>query len=188
MDHILERCPGTMGIGDDVAVFGKDKKEHDANLHNLMKIAQQEGLVFNPYKCGIKKQNMRFFGLEFSSQGVNPDPEKIAAISQLQTPKDAVQLRKFLWIATYMAPFAPNMSQHTATLRELLNNDADFQWTPSHETAFKKINRLICKEITLSYFDPRADTQVQVDASSHGLGASCCICIEVTKRLRTSLC
>ena len=50
MDHILERCPGTMGIADDVAVFGKDEKEHDANLHNLMKIAQQEGLVFNPDK------------------------------------------------------------------------------------------------------------------------------------------
>ena len=83
---------GTMGIADDVAVFGKDEKEHDANLHNLMKIAQQEGLVFNPDKCDTKKQKMRSFGLEFSSPGVNPDPEKIAAISQLQTPKDAVQL------------------------------------------------------------------------------------------------
>ena len=63
MDHIIERCPGTMGIADDVAVFGKDEKEHNANLHNLMKIAKKEGLVFNP---DIKKQNMCFFGLELS--------------------------------------------------------------------------------------------------------------------------
>ena len=68
MDHILERCPGTMGIADDVAMFGKDEKEHDANLHNLTKIAQQEGLVFNPDKCDIKKQKMRFFGLQYNSQ------------------------------------------------------------------------------------------------------------------------
>ena len=119
MDHILELCPGTMGIEDDDAVFGKDEKEHDANLHNLMKVAQQEGLVFNPDKCDIKKQNMRFFCLEVSCQGVNPDPENIPAINQMQNPKDAVQLRKFLGIATYMAPFAPNLSQHTAILREL---------------------------------------------------------------------
>ena len=145
MDHIIERCPGTMGIADYVAVFGKGEKEHDANLHNLMKIAQQEGLVFNPDKCDIKKQNMCFFGLEFSCQRVNPDPEKIAAISQLQTPKDAVQIRVFFGIATYMAPFAPNLSQHTSILHELLKNDTDFQWTPSHETAFKRIKRLICK-------------------------------------------
>ena len=66
---------------------------------------------------------------------------------------------------------APNLSHHTAILREQLNNnDADFQWTPSHKTAFKKTKRLICKEITLSYFDPPAETHVQVDASNHGLG------------------
>ena len=45
MDHIPERCTGTMGIADDVAVFGKDEKKHFANLHIVKKIAQQEGLV-----------------------------------------------------------------------------------------------------------------------------------------------
>ena len=48
MDHIIERCLGTMDIADDVSIFGKDEKEHDANLHHLMKIAQQEGIDFNP--------------------------------------------------------------------------------------------------------------------------------------------
>ena len=70
-----------------------------------------------------------------------------------------------------MAQFAQNLSQHTAILCELLKDDTDFQWTPSHETAFKKITPLIRKEITLRYFDPRAETHVQVDASSHGIGA-----------------
>ena len=41
-------------ITDDVAVSWKDEKEHDVNLH--LKIAQQEGTVFNLYKCNIKKQ------------------------------------------------------------------------------------------------------------------------------------
>ena len=38
MDQILEQCPGTMSIADDV-VFGKDESEHDNNLHNLMEVA-----------------------------------------------------------------------------------------------------------------------------------------------------
>ena len=70
-----------------------------------------------------------------------------------------------------MAPFAPNMSQHTAILRELLKDDTDFQWTPSNETAFKKIKQLICKEITLSYFDPRSEIHVQVDVKMKSLFA-----------------
>ena len=148
MYHILESCPGTMGIADDVAVFGKDEKEHDANLHNLMKIAQQESLVFNPDKCDIKKQKMRFFGLEFSCQGVNPDPEKIAAISQLQTPKDAVHLREFLgsrhtWhhllqICRSIQPFSPScsrmiqISSRRHPTRQLSRRSSDLYARKSH--------------------------------------------------------
>ena len=38
MDTILEKCPGTIGLIDDVSVYGKTKEEHDRNLHNLMRI------------------------------------------------------------------------------------------------------------------------------------------------------
>ena len=30
MDMILEQCSGTIGIADDVVVYGRDKSEHDA--------------------------------------------------------------------------------------------------------------------------------------------------------------
>ena len=51
MDMILEKCPGTIGLIDDV--IGKTKEEHDRNLHNLMRIAQIEGLCFNSEKCAM---------------------------------------------------------------------------------------------------------------------------------------
>ena len=39
MDIILENCPGTISITDDIGVFGKDQQEHGSNLMNLMKEA-----------------------------------------------------------------------------------------------------------------------------------------------------
>ena len=51
---MLEKYPGTIGIADDVIVYGKDEEEHDRNLHNLMKVAKTNGLVFNSKKCYIK--------------------------------------------------------------------------------------------------------------------------------------
>ena len=50
MDIILEQCPGTIGIADDLVVYGHNESEHDANLHCLMQVAVKEGLVFNSKK------------------------------------------------------------------------------------------------------------------------------------------
>ena len=47
MDFILESCPGTLGIADDVAVFGRAEIEHDANLHNVMLVSREHELLFN---------------------------------------------------------------------------------------------------------------------------------------------
>ena len=47
MDFILEKCPGVVVIADDIVVHGPTDEEHDANLHNLMRVAQQYGLVLH---------------------------------------------------------------------------------------------------------------------------------------------
>ena len=171
MDCILEKCLGTISIADDVGVFGKTEAEHDKHLHNLMRVALQHGLVFNIDKCDIKQANMKFFGLEFSADGVRPDPGKAADIQRMKEPQNVAQLQKFLGIATYMSPFIPNLSQQTATLRDLVKKDAEFIWTKSHNAAFEATKSLICREVTLAYFDPQAESVIQVDASSRGLGA-----------------
>ena len=63
MDMILEKCFGTIGLIDDVNVYGKKKEEHDSNLHNLMRIARTEGLCFNSEKCVIDQKQIHFLVL-----------------------------------------------------------------------------------------------------------------------------
>ena len=172
MDQILESCPGCIGIADDVAVFGRNAEEHNKNLHNLMQVARQHGLVFNADKCEIKQERIKFFGLYFDKEGVHPDPEKVADVKDMAAPKDAKGLQQFLGIATYMSPFIPHLSQHTADLRELTKKNSDFEWTASHQKAFQKVKDLICEEVTLSYFNPNKEVTLQVDASGKGLGAT----------------
>ena len=171
MDMIIENCPGTLGIADDIAVFGKTEEEHDSNLHHLMKRAQAGGLIFNKEKCKIKQKYIHFFGLIFNEEGAQPDPERIKAIQNIKPPTNKTQLQEFLGIATYMSPFVPNLSTLTAPLRDLIKKDTDFTWTPSHEKKFNDIKDLICRDSKLTYFDPAKDIVIQVDASGRGLGA-----------------
>ena len=60
IDIILEQCSGTIGIADDVVVYGRDKSVHDAHLNRLMQVASQEGLLFNGKKCEINVDSVKF--------------------------------------------------------------------------------------------------------------------------------
>ena len=60
MDMILEKCSGTLGLIDNVIVYGKTKEDHDQNLHNLMKVSQTEGLCFNSDKCAVDQKQIDF--------------------------------------------------------------------------------------------------------------------------------
>ena len=74
-------------------------------------------------------------------------------------------------MVTYLAPFISHLSQKTAALRDLLKRESEFQWNASHQAAFTAVKEAISKETTLSYFNPKKYTTIQVDASSKRLGA-----------------
>ena len=79
----------------------------------------------------------------FDAEGVHHNLEKVVAIRAIQEPQDTQKLQTFLGIATYMAPFIPNLSDMSEPLRNLLKRDTDFQWSPSHKTAFENIKQSI---------------------------------------------
>ena len=116
MDQILECCEGVIGITDDVIIHGKDDEDHDRNLHNFMRTACEHGLVFNGEKCEVKKDSVTFFGTVYDANGAHPDPKKVDAIHKMPPPDNKQQLQHFLGMVTYLSPFIPSLSTHTAPL------------------------------------------------------------------------
>ena len=57
-------------------------------------------------------------------------------------------------------------------LQDLLSTKTQFIWTEQEQMAFNSIKEEIGKAIVLKYFDPKAPINIQVDASSAGLGAA----------------
>ena len=126
MDMILEKCPGTIGLIDDV--YRKTKEEHDSNLRNLMRIARTEGLCFNSEKCVIdkKKKINKFLCAIYDKNGIRPDPNKVEAMKQLPRPTNITDLQKVLGIITYLAPFIPHRSDLTAPITDLLKKEPEY--------------------------------------------------------------
>ena len=131
IDQILEKCLGTHGIADDIALYGKTKLEHDKQLDNLIKVARDNGFVFNSKKCVKGQERIHFFSMVYDAKGVHPDPERVEDIRNTPAPTNKICLQQFLGIATYRCPFVPQLAELTAPLRDLMNQDVDFQWNAS---------------------------------------------------------
>ena len=173
MDLIMERCPGVISIHDDIVVYSVSEEDHDANLVNLLNVAQIEGLVLNSKKLELKCPRVSFFGAEYSADGMHPCPKKIQGITEMTPPTDKQQLASFIGMVTYMGNFVPHLSHHTEPLCAMLKQEAVFTWDEMANTSFQKIKDLIAKSATkpLRYYDRRKPVTVQADASQRGLGA-----------------
>jgi len=172
IDQTFEGCTGVIGIADDIVVFGQNEEEHDANMHGMLERCKTTGLKLNPDKCHIRQDEIKFYGIICSSDGIKPDPDKVSALKQMGPPANSQELQTFLGLANYMGQFIPNLSTLTAPLRELVKQKYSFTWNATYQEALDKIKDSISNEITLTYFDPKKETVLQVDASTKGLGAA----------------
>ena len=172
MDQILEHCEGAIGIADDVVIHGKDDAEHNRNLHKFMHFVREHGLVFNGEKCEGKQDSVTFFGTVYNADGTHPDHQKVHAVHQMPPPETPSQLQQFLGMVTYLSPFIPSLSTHTAPLWELLKKDSEFIWDISYQKAFDRIKELVCKDTTLCYFNVQKQVTIKIDASGKGLRAA----------------
>ena len=172
MDLIMEKCPGVISIHDDIVIYGTSQEDHDANLLNLMNVAQLEGLVLNSKKLELKRPRVSFFGAEYSVDGMHPCPKKIQGITEMTPPGDKQQLASFIGMVTYMGNFVPHLSHHTEPLRAMLKQVALFNWDQVANDSFQWIKHLIAKTASqpLKYYDRTKPVTVQADASQRGLG------------------
>ena len=126
----------------------------------------------NSAKCVIKASEISFFGRKYTSNGLFPDPKKVEDIIQIPIPADKQDLQRFLGMVNFIAPHLPQLSQLTSPLRDLLKELTPWTWDDDHQTIFEKVKQLVSTNISLQYYDPNEEVQLEVDASIKGLGAA----------------
>ena len=85
----------TINIHDDILVYGKSGKEHNVALESIFRRLFESGLTLNISKCQFGKRKIKFFGLMFSESGVSPDPDKVEAIQNVESPRNTKELSSF---------------------------------------------------------------------------------------------
>lgn len=172
MDRIIQQCEGCTGISDDVVIYGRSEEEHDERLRAFLLVARKEGLKLNSTKCAVKEKQITFFGRLYTDHGVYPDPAKVQDLNNMPAPKDRKDLERFLGLATFLGPHIPNLSTHAASLRDLTKGDTPFLWDEDHQATFEHIKQLAANNTGLQYYNADKPLNLEVDASTKGLGAA----------------
>ena len=92
-------------------------------------------------------------GHKLIDKGVEPDPAKVAAITEMPTPTDKSGVQRFLGMCQYLSKFCHNLSETVLPLRDLTKENSAFLWSNNHENAFNSAKNLIASAIALRYYD-----------------------------------
>lgn len=178
LDQAIAGLRGVATIVDDMLIWGEGatdaeaEEDHDRNLLSLMIRCRQAGIKMCPRKFRFRQKRVAYVGHQLSARGLESDPTKVSAITNMESPKSTAELQRFLGMVNYLAKFLPRISETCAPLRELLQHQNEWCWTATHEDAVQQIKKAVSATPVLRFFDPTKPVTTQCDASSIGLGAA----------------
>ena len=91
-------------------------------MEAVLNSIEDNGVTLNIDKCEFAKKKIQFLGHLISKDGIQADPSKVEAITQMEAPTKSSELRRFLGMVNQMGKYLPNLAQTSTPLRYLLEN------------------------------------------------------------------
>ena len=93
MAEILTGAEGVVCLMDDILIYGRDTAEHQQCLEKVLQRLKAAKVTLNAEKCQFAQASIRFLGQIVSQDGIQPDPGKIRAITEMPPPKNVTEVR-----------------------------------------------------------------------------------------------
>ena len=152
---------------DGILIYSKNEEEHEEHLRMTLQLLREHNLYA---KCEFYKDKIHYLGHIISDEGIFVDPEKIEAIMNWPTPRNAIDVRYFLGLAGYYRGFLKGFSKVAHAITSLQRKGIKFEWTSRCEESFQQLKNLFTSAPVLKVADPEKYFVVCTDACGQGLG------------------
>ena len=106
---------------DDIITFGRSFKEHLNRLDLVLGRLKDAGLKIKDSKCRFFQEKTHFLGHIVSNQGVEVDPQKVAAVSKTKSPRTIKEFRALSGLVGFYRIFLQDFGKIAEPLYKLLN-------------------------------------------------------------------
>lgn len=156
---------------DDIIVFSATFDEHLQHLDEIFSRLRAANLHLKASKCQFAHDRVNYLGHVISPNGVEPDPDKIAAVRNTPAPKNVAEVRSFLGLANYYKRFVRGFSEIAQPITRLTHKDVSFLWTHECEHAFNRLKTALTSAPILAFPHFGLPFELHTDASDIGIGA-----------------
>jgi len=130
-DHLYRFCVSYI---DDVLTYSF--LDHLHHLRLVLTRLSDAVLRMRADKCISAQHELPYLGFVLSGEGIQPEPKKLAIISEARPPQNAKMLKSFLGLTTFHRRFIQRCAASSEPFRGLLKKGAQFVWTGIHQKAF----------------------------------------------------
>ena len=107
-----------------------------------------------------------------SREGIQPDPSKIRALTEMPALKNKRELQSFSGIVNYLSKFSPGTVEVCKPLRKLTSCRTTWTWNASYQQLFDNAKSLIKTEVCMKFDNDTKVLYLETDASGVNLGAA----------------
>ncbi|KAK8924197.1 hypothetical protein KSP39_PZI019370 [Platanthera zijinensis] len=126
---------------DDLMVKSPDLDSHLRDLEETFATLRGCQMRLNPLKCTFGSGRGKFLGHLLTPAGVEPNPDKVRAILELESPRNAKEVQRLTGRLAGLSRFLSRAGEKCSPFFKSLRGGQKFEWTSECEEAFQALKK-----------------------------------------------
>lgn len=177
INEVLRGLEFVFAYMDDVFIFSTTEESHREHITAVFTRLKKHHLAINTAKCQFGKSTMEFLGHVVTTDGIQPMPKKVKAITEFPKPSIVCDLKSFLAMINFYRKFIPRAIEAQIPLLSYLKGNkkkdkTPIVWTEETSQSFESCKKQLAEATLIAHPLHKAILSLCVDASDRAAGAA----------------